>query len=133
MAATKRWRLVAYDIRDPARWRKVYRIVRGAGEPVQYSLFRCRLDNRDVERLRWELARVMAPEDSLLIVDLCPTCASNVVARNHVEGWETEPPTFRIIGSSISPHGSGGGTQPMVPDEEEVAVDPEVPGSLETE
>lgn len=59
----------------------------GAGERVQYSIFRCRLDRRDVERLRWELARVMAPEDSLLVVNLCPTCASNVVARNHVEGW----------------------------------------------
>ena len=95
-AADKRWRLVAYDIRDPARWRKVYKIVRGAGERVQYSLFRCRLDNRDVERLRWRLARVMAPEDSLLVVDLCPTCASNVIARNHVEGWE--PASWRSRG-----------------------------------
>jgi CRISPR-associated protein Cas2 len=99
-AADKRWRLVAYDIRDPARWRKVYKIVCGAGERVQYSLFRCRLDNREVERLRWRLARVMAPEDSLLVIDLCPTCASNVIARNHVDGWETRTPTFRIIGAS---------------------------------
>lgn len=97
MAADKRWRLVAYDIREPARWRKVYKIMCGAGEWVQYSLFRCRLDNREVERLRWQLAQVIATEDSLLVVDLCPTCASNVVARNHVDGWEMQPPTFRII------------------------------------
>jgi CRISPR-associated protein Cas2 len=35
MSVDKRWRLVAYDIRDPKRWRKVYKIVRGAGQAVQ--------------------------------------------------------------------------------------------------
>lgn len=134
MSADKRWRLVAYDIRDPARWRKVYKIVRGAGEPVQYSLFRCRLDQRDVERLRWELAKIMAPEDSLLVVDLCPRCASNVITRNHVEGWETQPPAFRIIGGADPAdhrHPGGGGDER---DEvEEAAAKQDVPGSLETE
>lgn len=98
MSALKRWRLVCYDVRDPARWRKVYKVVRGAGVHVQYSIFRCRLDDREVEKLRWELSRVMATEDALLIVDLCPRCAGNVVSRNHVEGWDEEPATFLIIG-----------------------------------
>lgn len=98
MAVDKRWRLVCYDIREPARWRKVYKIVRGAGTHVQYSIFRCRLDDREVEKLRWELSRVMAPEDALLVVDLCPRCAGNVISRNHVEGWDEAPQTFRIIG-----------------------------------
>ena len=97
MSADKRWRLVCYDVRDPKRYRNVYKIVRGAGRRVQYSIFRCRLDERENERLRWELASVMAPEDSLLIVDLCPTCAANVVSRNHVGGWTTEPTTFSIL------------------------------------
>jgi len=97
MSADKRWRLVCYDVRDPKRYRKVHKIVRGAGRSVQYSIFRCRLDARENERLRWDLAKVMAPEDSLLIVDLCPTCASNVVSRNHVTGWTSEVPTFTIL------------------------------------
>jgi len=134
MAADKRWRLVAYDIRDPARWRQVYKIVCGAGERVQYSLFRCRLDQRDVERLRWELARVMAPEDSLLVVDLCPTCASNVVARNHVEGWETQPPSFRIVGGSPSTdHGHVGGDDDDDGYSAETVLVRDVDGSMETE
>lgn len=134
MAADKRWRLVAYDIRDPARWRKVYKIMRGAGERVQYSIFRCRLDRRDVEWLRWELARVMAPEDSLLVVDLCPTCASNVVARNHVEGWATQPPTFRIIGSAaVADHGHAGGEDSSGVDVEEDVSGRGVDRSMETE
>lgn len=98
MAVDKRWRLICYDIRDPSRWRKVYRIVRGAGTHVQYSVFRCRLDERELEKLRWELSRVMAPEDALLVVDLCPGCATKVISRNHVEGWDEVPRTFRIIG-----------------------------------
>jgi CRISPR-associated protein Cas2 len=98
MSATKRWRLICYDIRTAARWRKVYRIVRGAGERVQYSIFRCRLDDRETEKVKWELSQVMAKEDALLVVDLCPKCAGNVVARNHVDGWDVEPAAFRIIG-----------------------------------
>ena len=103
MAADKRWRLICYDIREPARWRRVYRIVRGAGTHVQYSIFRCRLDDRELEKLRWELSKVMAPEDALLVVDLCPRCAGNVISRNHVEGWDEVPATFRIIGGEQAP------------------------------
>ena len=98
MAVDKRWRLICYDIREPARWRKVYKLVRGAGTHVQYSIFRCRLSDREVEKLRWELSRVMAPEDALLVVDLCPRCARHVTSRNHVEGWDEVPKTFLILG-----------------------------------
>jgi CRISPR-associated protein Cas2 len=97
----RRWRLICYDIRDPRRWRQVHKIVRGCGRRVQYSVFRARLDDRQLERVRWRLAAAMAPEDSLLIVDLCPACASNVVSRNHVEGWsDPRPPTHAIIDGS---------------------------------
>ena len=107
MASAKRWRIVCYDVRDPARWRKVYKTVRGAGTHVQYSVFRCRLDDREVERLRWELAKVMSPQDALLIMDLCPRCAKQVVSRNHVAGWDLEPATFRILGGEDDRRNSG--------------------------
>jgi CRISPR-associated protein Cas2 len=104
MSADKRWRLVCYDIRDPARWRNVYRIVRGAGTRVQYSVFRCRLDDKELAKLRWELARVMDAVDSLLVVDLCPRCAGNVISQNHVEGWTDPPATFRVISKAARSH-----------------------------
>lgn len=118
MSADKRWRLVCYDIRDPARWRNVYKIVRGRGTRVQYSIYRCRLDQREVERLRWELSLVMAPEDALLIVDLCPTCASNVISRNHVDGWHERIATFRVVGPPIAEASPVGDQAPV-----DVAVD----------
>ena len=109
MAANKRWRLICYDIRDPARWRDVYRIVTGHGHRVQYSIYRARLDEQQVEQLRWELSRVMDPADALLIVDLCPSCAGNVISKNHVTGWQEPIVSFRVVGGdSATPaeHGS---------------------------
>ncbi len=125
MAVDKRWRLVCYDIREPARWRKVYKIARGRGRRVQYSVFRCRLDNLEVEQLRWELAQVMAPDDALLIVDLCPSCARNVISRNHVEGWQEQPATFRVIGSP--PRASHAPADVEAVDQDECAEAPGVP------
>jgi CRISPR-associated protein Cas2 len=98
LSADKRWRLVCYDVRDPARYRKLYKVMRGAGRTVQYSIFRCRLDDRQVQELRWKLARILSPEDRLLIVDLCPTCAHRVVSKNHVDDWAVEPESFVIAG-----------------------------------
>lgn len=46
--------LVAYDIRHQGRWRDAYKILKGSGERIQYSLFRCRLSKTEMERLRWE-------------------------------------------------------------------------------
>lgn len=109
MSADKRWRLICYDIRDPARWRDVYRIVTGHGHRVQYSIYRARLDDQQVEQLRWELSRVMDPTDALLIVDLCPSCAGNVISRNHVAGWQEPVVSFRIVGgdsTTMPEHGS---------------------------
>ncbi|HIB65620.1 MAG TPA: CRISPR-associated endonuclease Cas2, partial [Phycisphaerales bacterium] len=37
----KRDFLVTYDICDPARLRKVHKIMLGHGQAIQYSVFRC--------------------------------------------------------------------------------------------
>lgn len=97
MSNDKRWRLVCYDVRDPKRYRQAFKILKGAGRSLQYSIFRCRLDDRATEKLRWELNSVLNDDDSLLIIDLCPSCAGRVIAKNHVEGWADEVATFRLI------------------------------------
>jgi len=102
MSADKKWRLVCYDVRDPKRYRKLYKIMKGAGRRVQYSIFRCRLDDREVEQLRWELAKILDPLDRLLIIDLCPSCASRVISRNHVEGWVESPASFTVVAKQVS-------------------------------
>ena len=34
--------IVAYDISDPRRWRRVFRLMNGYGEWLQLSVFQCR-------------------------------------------------------------------------------------------
>ena len=38
--------LVVYDISDPRRWRRVFKLMHGYGEWVQLSVFQCRLGRR---------------------------------------------------------------------------------------
>lgn len=52
MAERKNFYMICYDIRDPKRWRKAHRLLKGYGETLQYSIFRCRLNQRDREKLR---------------------------------------------------------------------------------
>lgn len=66
----RRW-LVAYDIRDPVRLRRVYDIVRSHGDRLQYSVFLCDLDAIELLRLKTELLDVIDfGQDSVMLVDL---------------------------------------------------------------
>ncbi|MBL8393150.1 MAG: CRISPR-associated endonuclease Cas2 [Candidatus Accumulibacter sp.] len=91
------WYLVSYDIRHPKRWRQAYRLLRGTGERIQYSLFRCRLTRTALEALRWELEQILDREDDLLVVHLCPRCAGGVEARGKAEHWDEPSARFAVL------------------------------------
>lgn len=89
--------LVAYDISDPKRWRAVFRTMRGYGDHLQYSVFRCDLSPQE----RMLLIEALTPlihhgEDQVLIVDLGPAegrakdCAT-------VLGRPSPPPLRRVV------------------------------------
>ncbi len=48
--------LVCYDICDDKRLRKVFKVMRGFGDHLQYSVFECQFTSRDLVRCRAELA-----------------------------------------------------------------------------
>ena len=79
--------LICYDIRDNKRWRKAYKVLKGYGESIQYSIFRVRLTPRNREQLRLQLEQILTQEDSLLIAGLCNRCVERVVACNRPEVW----------------------------------------------
>jgi len=97
MAENKNFYMICYDIRDPKRWRKAHQLLKGYGESLQYSIFRCRLNQRDREKLRWELEKILEAEDSLLIAGLCDRCVERIQACNRPETWTIEQETFKIF------------------------------------
>lgn len=94
---TKYWYVICYDIGDPKRWRRVYKLINGYGDRLQYSVFRCRLTIRQMECLRWELEKLMSSEDRLLILGLCEPCERRVAAHNRPEAWVIEAKSFEIV------------------------------------
>ncbi len=88
--------MVTYDVRDPKRWRRVHRLVKGYGGSLQLSVFRCLLNDRDRERMVLELVKSMHAEDSLLVIGLCPSCVERVRNINSTK-WPPEPPVYRIL------------------------------------
>ena len=71
MAEEMRFTLVTYDIVDDRRRLKVARALEDYGERVQYSVFECFLTDRQRQRLRRRLERLIdLEEDSVRIYDL---------------------------------------------------------------
>lgn len=65
--------LIAYDICEPKRYRKVYKVMCGQGDPLQYSVFRCELSAVELQRLKETLWPILnLSEDRVMIVDLGP-------------------------------------------------------------
>lgn len=65
--------IVSYDISDPKRLRRVYKIMLGYGEHLQLSVFRCELDKRELIELRAKLTKAVHHEhDQVLFVDIGP-------------------------------------------------------------
>jgi CRISPR-associated protein Cas2 len=90
--------VLAYDVSDPGRLRKVHKTMTAWGKPLQQSVFRVRSTVRELERLRFELTRILDADDRLMVVRLCPGCAARVSVRGKgVEPFETEVVTCRVV------------------------------------
>jgi len=71
--------LVAYDICDPKRLRKVATICEDFGFRRQYSVFVCRLSATDLVRLKSRLYDVIDLQvDQVLFIPLCRRCAAGI-------------------------------------------------------
>ncbi len=65
---------VTYDVCDPRRLRRVFKILKGTGDHVQLSVFCCDLSSRQREALLLDLAEAILPsEDQVLFIELGPT------------------------------------------------------------
>ena len=70
----RRTYLVTYDIADDKRLKRVFKTMRNHGDHLQYSVFECQLNGRDLARCRADLSSVIDHrKDQVLFVDLGPT------------------------------------------------------------
>jgi CRISPR-associated protein Cas2 len=71
--------LVAYDICDPKRLRKVAKTCEDFGLRRQYSVFLCRLTAAALVRLKSRLYDIIdLEEDQVIFLPLCPRCAEQM-------------------------------------------------------
>ena len=71
MRTNRRRYLVAYDIREPKRLRRICKLMEAHGERLQYSLFICDLNKSELIHLRAAGESIMnLAVDSVVIVDL---------------------------------------------------------------
>jgi CRISPR-associated protein Cas2 len=68
--------IVTYDICDPKRLRKAFKVCKAHGVHLQLSVFECDLSEADLVKLKYQLAGIIhATEDQVLFVELGPTAS----------------------------------------------------------
>lgn len=77
--SVKRFQIIAYDIVKNKKRNKVAEILKDHGIRVQKSVFECRLDDADLNRLTKELSETIDKKtDSILIYYLCEACVKQM-------------------------------------------------------
>ncbi len=88
--------LIAYDIADPRRLRRVERLLAAVGQRVHYSLFVVELDSKQLQRLHRRLARAIDPAAD--VIRTTPWCAHDQRATRHFGTPAYQPlPTAWIV------------------------------------
>ncbi len=65
--------LVAYDISDRRRWRRIFKLMNGYGEWVQLSVFQCRMSRqRHAELIALLDELIHHRDDHVVIMDIGP-------------------------------------------------------------
>lgn len=90
--------IVAYDISDPKRLRKVFRTLKGYGQHLQYSVFRCDITASQRIQLEARLRQTIDhDEDQVMFVDLGPS-----EGRSHSIAYVGRPgPTSELRGPKV--------------------------------
>lgn len=90
--------VVCYDISNPQRLRLVYRTMRGFGDHIQLSVFRCELSPRE----RVELVAALTPiinhdEDQVMLIDIGPADGRGAVAFETVGRGYLSTPRHAVV------------------------------------
>ena len=90
----RRFYLVSYDIINDKRRNKVFKTLMDYGDHIQYSVFCCQLNERELLKLQERLrARINQAEDQILFVDVGVVATSKPMPEIEYIGrtWSPEP------------------------------------------
>jgi len=86
--------IVCYDIPQDRRRNRVMKTMEAFGYRVQYSVFECDLDARQLARLRRRLLKLIDPEcDNVRIYRLCQADAEKTI----ILGLDTTPSRDPVV------------------------------------
>ncbi|MCO5167501.1 MAG: CRISPR-associated endonuclease Cas2 [Planctomycetes bacterium] len=90
--------LVTYDISDDRRRERVFKILRGFGDHMQFSVFRCETSAMELVRLRAALTdAINHGEDQVLFADLGPVEGRGSSAISAIGRGYTHPDRHAIV------------------------------------
>ena len=91
MSWVRLW-IVAYDIADPKRLRRVAKTVEAVGTRQQKSVFEAALGPDERQRLQGRLALLVHPDkDHVLLHPCCAQCRAGIRWQGKAPGPEHEP------------------------------------------
>lgn len=71
--------LIAYDIADPKRLRKIAKLFLNYGDRLQYSIFEFHINQLQFQKIKKEIEKIMNwNEDRITYIPLCEICNSNL-------------------------------------------------------
>lgn len=87
--------VVAYDISNDRRRTRLHQGLKGFGQPVQYSVFECHVDEGQFKQMQALVKRTINhKEDLVRFYRLCAPCHARIIAIN---GRATTPAQTIII------------------------------------
>ena len=93
----KQFIVVVYDISNDKRRVKLHNLLKDYGTPVQYSVFECYLETRQIEEMKKSVIKLIKKKvDSVRFYTLCDMC----VKRIDTPGSEEvilEPPDALVV------------------------------------
>ncbi|MCP4164955.1 MAG: CRISPR-associated endonuclease Cas2 [Chloroflexi bacterium] len=76
---TKHFVLVTYDIPTDRRRTKLHKRLQDYGTAVQYSVFECLLDDKDLRQMKVVVGRIIKPRvDNVRYYHLCHACQGRI-------------------------------------------------------
>jgi CRISPR-associated protein Cas2 len=90
--------VVCYDISDPKRLRKVYRLMRGFGDRIQLSVFWCQLSPAEKVTMKAALEDVLNHDhDSAFIICLGPPDGLHATSLETIGRPIAQPPRHAVV------------------------------------